>query len=929
MFGNPRVKESKALHKNAPGVPPRYSSQDENMQSMGVVEHEDRLREVDSWSPIPFLSSSASPVPLSSGQNDDLQGTDRSSKVILHESCLVKGAPSCDKAKAKFDELGKDFPSDLPYIITYENRSLEAKCQECGRRLKIEGSAIGGIINHATGTPHGFNVKQRLDSNNLEETLTSKVMARRKAMENSSVPNPFREVPNRRKFENIEPLDLSSIEVDPAGPVNHSGSEPRKSKRRKVASAFPAEIDTSDLRISTGLKNPVGRPRGWKKNKISSSISETSAPALERTVADISERLTDIDHQFDYKIKKQRDQTLLFNADLIGLRNFYGKRLDTLEQTSETQKHELKLCNANFKDSKAQTDASFHKDKISLANMESALGKQKDLIDNLSKLLSNAECTLRDQKKVMNTLANSFPDMECELNEQKEIVSLLASKTESDLKGQKETTTNFAELMDNRLTGQKRKVDHLMQQLKNLNDGGGSIDLLRLQTEDELQNHQKQIANLEQKISRIRYDATKEVSEIIKKQNFPRIYVDRVEKMENSIEELNKKSEGSFPAKTSEAIIDRVVGYTAENHNTLEEMVRGVDKRHSYQRESFIEALETKISCTSQAAIDRVADLEGSSKEFQTKLTGMAGLAVEPQLQRCKQYAELLEKQAVEFRPYMDRIVRLEDNISEFRTFKNKLDSLETCTQGFQKWLDEMACESGEYRLQQDSLRTEFLKRQALESQAFVERIVNLEKRTTDKTRLMEENKVSAEPMRKCMLNFRYTSDQIAQLRKEVQSYDSKLGAVSAALDNRRLQQLKEHTELIEERVSHIQTDFDNMVTRFAAEAQNIATQAARFEVTGENSSRDRQIDDLAQSIRPIMLRLAGLESTEKQSDKMVMMRLGALEKNEKQSDDMMMLRLAALEEKNERQVSRILELERGNQSLQREVMKLQQPNLG
>ncbi|KAF7912932.1 uncharacterized protein EAF01_001953 [Botrytis porri] len=202
-----------------------------------------------------------------------------------------------------------------------------------------------------------------------------------------------------------------------------------------------------------------------------------------------------------------------------------------------------------------------------------------------------------------------------------------------------------------------------------------------------------------------------------------------------------------------------------------------------------------------------------------------------------------------------------------------------------------------------------------------------MEKDTTDITRLVEENKVHGETMRKCMLNSRSTSDQIAQLKKEVQSYDSKLGAVSVALDNRRLQQLKEHTDLIEEKMSHTQTDFDNMVTRFAAEAQNIATKAARYEIIGKNSSRDRQIDDLAQSIRPIMLRLAGLESTEKQSDKMVMMRLAALEKNERQSGEMVMIRLTALEENNERQVSRILELERGNESLERESMKLRQPS--
>ncbi|KAF7928391.1 hypothetical protein EAE99_005148 [Botrytis elliptica] len=762
------------------------------MQSLGEVTHKDKLREVDSGSPIRFSCSSASPVPLSSGQNDDLQGMSRSSRAIVHGSCLVKGAPSCDKAKAKFDELGRYFPSDLPYIITYENGSLEAICQECSRRLKIEGSALGGIINHATGTPHGFNVKQRLDSNNLEETLTSKVMTRRKAMEIQSEPNPFREVPNRRRSENIEPWEFSSIEVDPARPVDHSEPEPRKSKRQKVAPAFLAETNTSDLQVSTGLKNPV-----------------------ELIVADISERLTDINHQFDQKIKKQRDQTLLFNADLIGLRNFHGKRLDTLEQISEKQKHELKVCNENFRESKAQTDASLQKDKISLANIESELEEQKGCINNTINLVSDTKCKVEGQKKVMDNLADLFPDLKSELKEQKQVVNILASKLESGLKGQKETTTNLAELMDNRLTGQKRKVDHLMTQLKNLGDSRESEDLLRLHTENELQTHQMQIANLEQ-----------------------------------------------------------------------------------------------KISCTSQVSVDRIIDF----------------LAVEPQLQRCKQYAELLEKQAVDFRPYMDRIVRLEDNISDFRNFKDKLDSLETCTRGFQKWLDEMACESAEYRLQQDHLSTEFLERQALESQNFMERIVNLEKNTTDITRLVEENKVSGESMRKFMLKFRSTSDQITQLRKEVQSYDSKLGAVSVALDNRRLQQLKEHTELIEEKMSHTQTDLNNMVTKFMAELSDFAVQAARSEIIGKIGSRDHQIDDLVQSIRPIMLRLAGLESTEKQSDEMVMVRLAALEKNEKQSDNMTMIRLAALEEKNERHVSRILELERGNESLQREVMKLQQP---
>ncbi|TEY44912.1 hypothetical protein BOTCAL_0341g00090 [Botryotinia calthae] len=205
-----------------------------------------------------------------------------------------------------------------------------------------------------------------------------------------------------------------------------------------------------------------------------------------------------------------------------------------------------------------------------------------------------------------------------------------------------------------------------------------------------------------------------------------------------------------------------------------------------------------------------------------------------------------------------------------------------------------MACESAEHRLQQDNLRIEFLERQTLESQTFMERIMNLEKNKNNMTHLAEENKVSRESIREHMSKFQSTSDQVAQFKKEVQSYENKLGSVAVALDNRRLQQLKEHTELIEEKMSHIRTDFNNMITKSAAELSDMAVK-----------QQNHHIDDLLQSIRPMMLRLGGLESIERKAD------------------DMMMIRLAALEEKSERHVSRILELERGNESLRRERKKL------
>ncbi|CCD50458.1 hypothetical protein BofuT4_P091450.1 [Botrytis cinerea T4] len=758
-------------HWAAPRVSPRSLSQN-TIELLGEVKHNDELREVEHSSSI--LSSLANPVPVSSRKNNEPQEIGRSSKVIIDGSCLVESAPSYDKAKAKFDELGKSFPSDLPYIITYEGESLGAICQEFRCRLLIGGSALGGIMNHANSKLHGFNVEKRLHGNNLEEISTSRVRARRKAMHNPSKPGPF------KKVQNEKPRESSSAEDERAEASEHSEPEPRKSKRRKLAPAFLAKTDTSDLQTNiTCLKTSVDRPRRSenKETKRSDVACECRLNWAEKLLW-----------------KKAR----------------YSR--------------------ANFGESETSTRSVTSK-----------------------------------------------------LNEQKELVDSLSSRMESGLKGQKETTMNLSEVIENSLKGQNRRIDHLMKELKNLEDSRKSEDLLQLHTKNELQTSQVQIAYLEQKISEIQHDANKKVSEIIEKQISSHISLDRIVKVEKSIERLTKILEDPFPANTFEAIVDRLVSYTAENHNRLKEMVKESDERHLNQRASLIEGLETKISCTSQAAIHRVANLEGSLKEFQTKLAGMASLAVDPQLQCCKQYSKLLEKQAVEFRPYVNRIIQLEENVSNSRSLKDRFDSLKTCTQGFQKWLDEMAWESAEHRLQQDNLRTEFLERQALESQTFMGRIKNLEKNTMNMTRLVEKNKVSGESIREHMSKFQSTSDQVTQLKKEVQSYENKLGSVAVALDNRRLQQLKEHTELIKEKISHIRTDSNNMITKCAANLSDMAVQAARAEIIRENSSREHQIDDLVQSIRPIMLRLADLESTERQSD------------------DMMMIRLAAFEEKSER----------------------------
>ncbi|KAF7863220.1 hypothetical protein EAF04_007302 [Stromatinia cepivora] len=234
--------------------------------------HNTALGEFDSDSPL--STPRASPVSNSTGKDDGTQDrTDISaetfpfSKVIIDPSCVVGVAPSWDKAKSKIEELEKEFPDDLPYIITYEKKYLEMVCQECNRNLKLEGANIGNIRKHANGICHGIKVKRRLDSKGLKEVLTWEVEARNRIINNSSEPILKLEARHQRSLLNQQQKEFPQQNLSKGGAresfANLDG-EPRPSKRRCLT--LPSRhnhsifsLKSSKMKQHSSIRRPLNR----------------------------------------------------------------------------------------------------------------------------------------------------------------------------------------------------------------------------------------------------------------------------------------------------------------------------------------------------------------------------------------------------------------------------------------------------------------------------------------------------------------------------------------------------------------------------------------------------------------------------------------------------------------------------------------------
>ncbi|KAJ8071757.1 hypothetical protein OCU04_002073 [Sclerotinia nivalis] len=321
-------------------------------------------------------------------------------------------------------------------------------------------------------------------------------------------------------------------------------------------------------------------------------------------------------------------------------------------------------------------------------------------------------------------------------------------------------------------------------------------------------------------------------------------------------------------------------------------------------------------STASKADISRMTGLENVAAGLHKKLEELTSQIDNRHLSQHTLLIEGVEQKMYSIEPIIKRVENLEKYLEESQTFKEQFVNLGVFTKG----LDQKLVDSNNRQSSLHQQLQENLERRMTVSTSLQERVATLENQITKHpkrlgpiTDLASWRKLwdegLEEPVRENTAKFWSTFDQVTQWQKEVQGFGNKPGDVATAGKNLQIQQGKEHTELIEEKMSIAQREFDKMVTELKTQLSNMASQAAKFESLGEqNGSRDYQIDDLVQSNR------------------LMMMRVAALEKNEKHSDEMMMMRLAALEEKNEKQVCKIVELERANEKLQREVKSLRQP---
>ncbi|CAD6454312.1 aa13db29-96a3-4ebc-ad3a-6db8c154770e [Sclerotinia trifoliorum] len=147
-------------------------------------------------------------------------------------------------AKKAIEEVEREFPDDLPYIITYEKKYLEIKCQECNGSLRLVGANIAHVREHAFSIFHG--VKQKEFS-----------------QQNLSKDGPL---------ESLDDLD----------------SERQPSKRQRLSPALPVENHDPQSRNN---QIAISVAQASKQSEVSPVVSETSLHEAMARLANVEGKL--------------------------------------------------------------------------------------------------------------------------------------------------------------------------------------------------------------------------------------------------------------------------------------------------------------------------------------------------------------------------------------------------------------------------------------------------------------------------------------------------------------------------------------------------------------------------------------------------------------------------------------------------------------
>ncbi|KAF5870004.1 uncharacterized protein Bfra_010150 [Botrytis fragariae] len=181
---------------------------------------------------------------------------DACSKLIVDKPCKTPGVPNWEKVKVKVESLRIYYPDDLPYILMYEHRALNLRCQECLNDMNLRGG-VGNIGSHVNSRLHALYVERRLrdlEAQGFQRNLNEKVRERvsRLDIQSKSKRKHAKALHGRKiSTQNCSKLTLYSDLEDELD----SDYEPFQSKRQRVTDFFSPKLASDDLQSDVGRSN--------------------------------------------------------------------------------------------------------------------------------------------------------------------------------------------------------------------------------------------------------------------------------------------------------------------------------------------------------------------------------------------------------------------------------------------------------------------------------------------------------------------------------------------------------------------------------------------------------------------------------------------------------------------------------------------------
>lgn len=724
--------------------------------------------------------------------------------------------------------------------------------------------------------------------------------------------------------------------VEPCEENSDINAEPQRLKRQRLAhpctdkhSADNTHPDNNIQLDNKSHKKDLRKSPESYKDKGQHGAMEKCVSLPEIIPAMISRKLSDIDRRFEEGMKSQRNRSLHIATELNGVDHKSNQRLECLERKFKKMENMIENSNTQFnsftklynsdvarlektieehkrviEDLRVQAEAPLHSYKVDLGKLERELqgeqelavglakrfadleNKQKNEATDLGTRLGETESKLKGQHECIQTLASRIAKMEHRRDEQVKATEGLATRLGNLVRGENDdTSSSTVQSKDSTKTGNSGTV------LANIIRGNNTM---RVKLENKLQQYQRSVETLQESITISQKatinglsDFTDRLAKQEKKISVCKATGDRISNLEECtrgfrmwLEEINSESaeqqlqQDKLYSELQQKVLEiqnssiRTVALEGRIQEHDQCVINFNDKQSQLQQQ-FSEAFD-KIIMLPKPITDRMVHLENGTAEFRKKLEDMV-----TESQRSKEHAEItkenMSKSLENSQVIINQVAELGKEVKRFQKKQEDMDSLIGDHRKEHIEIFEKERQINWSNLNATTIRLSEIAKDVRELQEKVENIIAAEEHQ------FNERKELAEPTKKDYLDIRH---QISKISTLVDEFPRQLSDIASQLEK-----------------TDAQAGLYNIIVDgYSAQLSDIASQMTQFTVPTERTdsgSSDFLIDNLLQSKNNMMKRLA------------------TVEENVKQPDTTMLKRLENLEANDEKQVAKIVELDR------------------